>query len=119
MSNRLSYSKLTDRLCELVNEEHVAGCGCNSCDINAAYENGYGLWAVYLFDSCGAASDEFQTLFEQLPKRRFNAEAERERKQLIKSVEHAQCANCNAVVWEHVEHCDSCGNFQKLENENE
>jgi hypothetical protein len=110
----MHYGQLLDRLSELVNEEHVSGCDCNSCDINAAYNNGFELWAIYLFDSCGAASDEFERLYKKLPKRRFNADAEREREKLVKTVEHAECANCNAVVWEYVEHCDSCGNFQPL-----
>lgn len=105
---------------ELVNDEHVCGCGQASCDINAAYENGFGLWAVYLFSNSGAASDEFMRLFKRLPKRRFNIESERERKAFVKNVEHLECMHCNAVVWES-EFCDNCGNHvsKTKENENE
>lgn len=114
MGKQLTYGPLVDRLSELVNEEHVCGCDQDSCDINAAYSNGYALWAVYLFDSCGAASEEFCRLFKLLPKRRFKKESEAERKAFVKDVEHDQCPHCNAVVWHNGDHgdeihCDSCG----------
>lgn len=119
------YGPIIDQLSELVNEEHVCGCDQASCDINAAYSNGFELWAIYLYDSCGAASDEFHRLFKQLPKRRFNKESEAERVAFIKAVAHDECPDCNAVIWHdgyHGEtiHCDSCGTSFKLkETENE
>lgn len=113
------YRALTDRLDELVNEEHTCGCGQDSCDINAAYEHGFTMWATYLFDSSGAASNEFRKLFKKLPKR-FEADAERERRLFIQSVEHDECPHCNAVVWHdggHGDeiHCDSCArSFERI-----
>lgn len=104
------YSRLVEHLSELLNEEHVCGCGQSSCDIDAAYSNGYGLWAFQLFQWSGAASEEFTRVLKRLPKR-YPADAERERKALVADVPHAECPHCNAVLWD-VEpgpiNCDSC-----------
>lgn len=95
-----------------LNNEHICGCDSDTCDINVAFENGYTLWALYLFDSCGAASDEFNELYAKLPKV-FYKHARAEADHMCDHVEHAQCPHCNAVVWHDgnhgsVIHCDSC-----------
>lgn len=91
------YRDLIDRLVELYEAEH-GDCDQNTCGMQVAFRHGYGLWSVYLFDRCGAASDEFNELFAKLPAR-FNADAERERKAFVKEVEHTDCPHCNAVIW--------------------
>lgn len=103
------YTETVERLEELLNDEHVCGCGQTSCDINASYEHGSTLWAVQLFDWTGASSPEFKKLMRKLPKR-FKADAEHERKIFVLDVEHYECPHCNAVNWgDGVESCDSCG----------
>lgn len=107
------YTELTDKLEELLNEEHCACCDSLTCDIDVCFDAGYTLWAIELFSGCGAASREFNKLYKQLPKR-FRADAEAARKAFCADTEHAQCPHCNAVTW-HTEHfdgtiyCDSCG----------
>lgn len=106
------YAELCEQLEQLVENEHVCGCGQDSCDINASFTHGFTLWSIVLFSSSGAASKEFETLFRKLPKR-FNADAERERKMFIETVAHDACPNCGAVVWHDdghgsTIHCDNC-----------
>jgi hypothetical protein len=119
----LKYQKMTEALADLVNTDHCCGCDQDSCDISAAYSHGFSLWAIYLFDSSGAASDEFKSIFRKLPKR-FDKDAELERKEFINSVAHDACPECNAVIWHdgsHGEtiHCDSCLNVFTPNKENE
>lgn len=110
----MTYKQLTHELTELLEVEH-GGCDQNTCDISSALRNGYALWALYLFDSCGASSDGFNSLYAKLPKR-FQRDAEAERKEFCESVEHTTCPDCNAVIWSPDEvtngnrvYCDSCG----------
>jgi hypothetical protein len=106
--------KIVDELIELLENEHIHGCDQSTCDINVAFNNGFGCWALYLFDSCGAASDEFTALYAKLPKSFYNY-ARKEADQMCDEVSHADCPHCNAVVWELEQHgktinCDSCVN---------
>lgn len=117
MKSKESYESKLERLQELVYSEHVCGCSESTCDINASYNHGYGLWSIYLFSSSGAASEEFTELLDSLPQKQFSAEAELERKEFVKEVSHAECSHCNAVSWdiESIEEngnvfCGSCGN---------
>lgn len=117
----MKYSKLTDRLAELVESEHVCGCDSDTCEVNVSFRYGFALWAIYLFDSSGASSPQFNRLYRQLPKR-FLKDAEAERKMLVESVAHDWCPHCNAVVWHDGSHgdeifCDSCARSFKRQNE--
>jgi hypothetical protein len=113
------YLELTDRLDELFNEEH-GGCDNLTCDMSQAMEHGYSLWALQLFAWCGAASNEFLSLFRKLPKR-FKQDAERERAEFCKTVPYDECQECNAVIW-HGDaditevFCDSCNHSWKKDD---
>lgn len=100
-----------EALNELLEEEH-GGCDQRTCDISTCMAHGYTLWAVYLFNSCGAASDEFNELYATLPKD-FYKHARKEADRFVDEVPHDPCPHCNAVVWdieddENEIHCDSC-----------
>jgi hypothetical protein len=101
------------KLVELVEEEHCNGCGQSTCDISAAFNAGFTLWAVYLFSNTGAGSEEFGKLYNGLPKS-FKKQASKECDEFIKTVTHAECSHCNAVTWdidinETEIYCDNCG----------
>ena len=104
--------EIFERLEELFEEEH-GGCDDMTCDMSAAWDHGYTQWALFLFDSCGAASDEFVKLYKKIDKPAFRNAAEKERKMFVEEVPHAQCPHCNAVTWddsmEEKVHCGSCG----------
>ena len=113
-----AYEEIIFSLENLLNDEHCRGCDDQStCGISTCYSDGYTLWAIELFSTTGAASDEFLKLYALLPKR-FKADAERERVAFLKNTPYATCPKCNAVIW-HLEyfleyfddviHCDSCG----------
>lgn len=100
------------RLLSMLENEHICGCDSDGCDINVAFQHGYGLWAVYLFDSSGAASDEFTALYATLPKSFYRA-ARAEADHMCDAIAHSTCPKCNAVTWHNDEHgdvihCDSC-----------
>ncbi len=102
----------------MLENEHICGCDSRTCDIFVSHNNGFSLWALYLFDSCGAASDEFSKLYATLP-RDFYAHARKEADKMCDTVEHESCPHCNAVVWETENEkevaCDSCGKtFSKV-----
>ena len=108
-------SALVDKLEALLQNEHTCGCDQSTCDVSQSYNFGYVLWALYLFDSSGAASDEFTALYAQLP-RSFYAAARREADEFCDSVEHFECRYCNAVIWDpqwSEGHCESCGGVTK------
>lgn len=116
MSGR--YAQTVEALEELYENEHGC-CDQNTCGMSTAWRFGHTLWSLYLFESCGAASGEFLKLYAQLPKR-FQADAERERKAFVEDVEHTECPHCNAVIWcpEEVTnngliYCDSCGDSHR------
>jgi hypothetical protein len=96
MSKR--YDKLTDQLFELLETEH-GGCEETTCDISCAMSHNFQLWAIELFAGCGASSDEFNRLYEKLPKKKFAKDAEAERVEMCK-IENSECPHCNAVTWE-------------------
>lgn len=105
------YKSITDKLVKLFEEEH-GDCENTTCAMSHCMKHGYSLWALYLFSSSGAASDEFAALFEKLPRKRFESEAEAERAEFVESVPSAACPHCNAVVYEPEDcnyHCSHCG----------
>ncbi len=107
---KYSQSELIDRLSQRVYLEHVNGCGQCTCDINAAYEQDYVLWAIELFKGCGATSDHFDSLYSQLDKS-FRRKAENERKNFVANTPHCECNHCGAILWlpeDHDYFCDSC-----------
>jgi len=96
MSKR--YDQLTDQLFELLQAEH-GGCDESTCDISCAMHHNFQLWAIELFAGCGAASDEFNKLYNRLPKKKFAKDAEAERAEMCK-IDNSTCPHCNAVTWE-------------------
>lgn len=93
------YKRLIETLESLVESEHMCGCDQSTCDIKAAWDHGSSLWAIQLFRWSGAGSDEFYNLVKKLPKR-FENDAEIERRVFVEEVEYAECPHCNAVVWD-------------------
>jgi hypothetical protein len=115
-------NEILERLEELLHEEHCGACNDDlSCDISYAYEQGYTLWAMYLFDGCGAASEEFQRLYATLTgtKTRFKEFFKQARKEADHMCEqdHVECTDCNAVNWGvhsgEEFHCGSCARLHK------
>ncbi len=110
-----SYEKLTNELISMLESEHIYGCDQHSCDINAAHEHGYGLWAIHLFSGTGASSQEFDDAYDALVRdfgSEFKKDSEAERKHFVENVDHFQCDKCNAVNWDlgsGLYDCDSCG----------
>lgn len=97
-----SYNRLINELSELVQSEHCEGCCDDTCDVNASFDSGYSLWAIYLFDSSGAASERFDLLMFRLISqhgKRFERAAERERAAFVAATPHIACVTCNAVTW--------------------
>lgn len=108
--SKKTYDETIERLSELLNNEH-GRCEQNTCAISKCMQHGYYLWAMHLFSGTGACSEEFGELYDSLPKRRFNAEAEAERAEFVKSVDSCNCPHCNAVLYEPEEcgyFCDNC-----------
>lgn len=106
--------KTIDKLALLLEEEHIDGCGQETCSINKAYEHGFVLHAIYNFSHTGAASIEFDELCKTLPKS-FRQAEKKDCQQFIKTVSHAECPHCNAVTWDANDHgdtinCDNCAN---------
>ena len=101
-------AELAEKLIELLEKEHVDSCDSYTCDINFAYDESYEYWSIVLFDSSGAASEEFNNLYAQLSPA-FFTKAEEERKQMI-TQPHTECPHCNAIIWgdDEAEYCDSC-----------
>ena len=108
-SNPKRDAELTDKLIELLKKEHIDACDSATCDINFAYDEGYAYWPIELFSSSGAASKEFDDLYDQLSPAFFK-EAEEERKQMAEA-SHTECPHCNAIIWgeDDADFCDSCG----------
>lgn len=107
---------ILEKLSELYEDEH-GDCDQNSCDMSIAYRMGYFRWAICQYSGCGAASDRFIELYEQLPKI-FHKHAEKERKLLCKE-EHIEC-ECGSIIWlpEEVDYyCDSCCNYMKTKKQ--
>lgn len=100
--------EIEEKLCELFENEH-AGCDQNTCDMSVAFRLEYECWALYLFNSSGAASEEFATLYSKLGPR-FHKTAEKQCTALCKE-DNFEC-KCGAVIWLPEEcgyHCESCG----------
>lgn len=112
----MNYRLLLNELEVLLKSEHIEGCDQNTCDINKAYEHGFSKWAISLFSSTGATSDDFDELYNQLPKK-FNQDAEKEREEFVESVSHEKCESCNSVIWDPEEcdyFCESCSHDNSL-----
>lgn len=107
--------ELVDELMDLLRHEHLSLCEDNTCDINYSAQEGFDYWALELFSGSGAASDEFEELYNQLSPAFFK-EAEKERKELLKQP-FVECPHCNAYTWgvtkkqakEENWICDDCG----------
>lgn len=97
-----SYNRILSELTDLVQSEHCEACCEDHCDINASFDTGHFLWAINMFESCGAAGDRFTLLFARLIAqygKRFERAAERERVHFCDTVPYITCEHCNAVTW--------------------
>jgi hypothetical protein len=97
-----SYNRMTEKLADMVQDEHCEGCCEDHCDITACYDWGATLWAIELFASCGAASNEFDRIYGRLMQAygsRFRRAAERERAAFCASVETLHCKQCGAYTY--------------------
>lgn len=95
---------------ELVQRDHIDGCGQSECDITAAFENGQLTWSAHLLLGSGAASEELERLYKQInPSKKV---LDRECAQFIKDVPHSECAYCGSVNWntepDETNHCWNC-----------
>lgn len=111
--NRVTHEVLIDTLEMLFEREH-GGCDDTTCDMTVAFDAGYSLWAIYLFSSSGATSDEFNELYERLNKKRFERDARKECNEFVKECPSTECHHCNSYIY-HYEanqthfHCSNCG----------
>jgi hypothetical protein len=87
-----------NRAIELFEQEH-GGCELNTCACIVAYRLGYRRWAVKLYASTGAGSEQFYHAFDKAAKAKdWVQDTEEERKALCKE-EHVDCPHCHAVIW--------------------
>jgi hypothetical protein len=106
------YKNKISKLTELLNIEH-GDCDDTTCAIAVCMENEYNLWAISLFSSTGASSEEFDKIYNSLPRDQFDIEAEAERAEFVESIPSVSCPHCNAVVY-NPEECDYyCSNCAK------
>ena len=91
-------------------DEHCGECGSASCDINAAWDHGYPLWAANLLIGATECPRTEAALGAINP---THEELSAECDEFVENVPHVTCDACNAVVWESAEgdrpeQCDNC-----------
>lgn len=84
------------RLIAALRAEHVDDCRDERCDITAAVEAGYPLWAAHVLTGATEAYETQAALDALRPTR---AEIEREREEFVESVPHATCRKCGSTSW--------------------
>lgn len=89
-------------------KEHVDGCNSNACDIVAAYNHGYTLWAAHLLigaTECPKTEKAFTRIGPS------DAVLELECSRFVKNVQHVKCSKCEATCWDATwgDCCGECG----------
>lgn len=97
-------AKQRDALADALENEHP--CHDNSCDIRAAMEHGFYLWAGHLLTGATECPETEAAFLAINPSRE---ELDKECEELLESVPHLKCKSCNAICWD-AEPGQACGN---------
>jgi hypothetical protein len=113
--------KVIDKLQELYERDH-GNCDSTTCDMHQAFTAGYTLYACSLFYGSGASDDEFNTLFEQLPKQALKTVTIYESDSFINDPDckSMECEYCHAHIYGYefmgnMAYCSSCGEETKVD----
>lgn len=94
-------------------EEHYdRSDGARACDICAAMEAGYYLWAAHILvgaTECPLTESAYEWIREGRSAAEQAADLDKERVELLESVDHKTCPSCNSVNWgDYLENCGNC-----------
>src|SRR5688500_6214921 len=110
----MNFLETVEKLYSFVERDN-GGWNQMTCTISVAISEGFDHMAIEAWDGCGASCDQFYRLYSHFNKKygkRFHILERRQSEDFVTTIPHADCSNCNAVLWKPNDcsyFCDSCG----------